>query len=123
MGVTATPLSSNKALPLNDHYNNLLVGESITYPLIENNYLADGNTFSYDVNLQGLKIGTHGDFTVRSLDHVYGNNFMQEKLISAYDEIAKGQKTLIFNAGIETSLFVEETFKNLKYNVNTLILH
>jgi len=119
LGVTATPLSSNKALPLNDHYNNLLVGESIT-SLIENNYLADGNTFSYDVNLQGLKIGTHGDFTVRSLDHVYGNNFMQEKLISAYDEIAKGQKTLIFNAGIETSLFVEETFKNLKYNVKHL---
>jgi superfamily II DNA or RNA helicase len=28
LGVTATPLSSNKALPLNDHYNKLLVGES-----------------------------------------------------------------------------------------------
>ena len=30
LGVTATPLSSNKALPLNDNYNKLLVGECIS---------------------------------------------------------------------------------------------
>ena len=119
LGVTATPLSSNKALPLNDHYNSLLVGESII-SLIEKGYLADGNTYSYDVNLQGLKIGTHGDFTVSSMDYVYGNNFMQEKLIYAYEEVAKGEKTLIFNAGIETSMIVEDTFKKLKYNVRHL---
>jgi len=29
LGVTATPLSSNKALPLNDNYDELLVGHSI----------------------------------------------------------------------------------------------
>ena len=88
--------------------------------LIEKGYLADGNTYSYDVNLQGLKIGTHGDFTVSSMDYVYGNNFMQEKLIYAYEEVAKGEKTLIFNAGIETSMIVEDTFKKPKYNVRHL---
>jgi superfamily II DNA or RNA helicase len=30
LGVTATPLSSNRNLPLKDHYNKLLVGESIS---------------------------------------------------------------------------------------------
>ena len=119
LGVTATPLSSNKALPLRDNYNKLVVGESIA-GLIEKGYLADGKTFTYDVNLQGLKIGTHGDFTVNSMDTVYGNFFMQEKLIFAYEEIAKGDKVLIFNAGIETSRKVEETFKKLKYNVKHL---
>ena len=49
--------------------------------LIEKGYLADGKTYTYDVNLHGLKIGTHGDFTVNSMDIVYGNHFMQEKLI------------------------------------------
>ena len=43
LGVTATPLSSNRALPLNDNYNKLLVGESIS-SLIEGGYLADADT-------------------------------------------------------------------------------
>jgi len=119
LGVTATPLSSNKALPLKDNYNKLLVGESIAN-LIESGFLANAETFSYDVNLHGLKIGTNGDFTVGSSDVLYSNYFMQEKLIFAYEEVALGEKTLIFNAGIETSRRVEESFKKLKYNIRHL---
>jgi len=114
LGVTATPLSSNKALPLNDNYNKLIVGESIS-SLIEGGYLADAETYTYDVNLHGLKIGSNGDFTVNSSDQVYGNFFMQEKLLFAYEEVAVGNKTLIFNSGIDTSLRVDETFKNRGY--------
>lgn len=119
LGVTATPLSSNKALPLKDHYHKLLVGESIS-GLIEKGYLADAETYSYDVNLHGLKIGTNGDFTISSSDILYSNYFMQEKLIFAYEEVAIGDKTLIFNAGIETSRRVEEVFKKRKYNIRHL---
>ena len=119
LGVTATPLSSNKALPLNDHYNKLLVGESIS-SLIQGGYLSDAETFTYDVNLHGLKIGTNGDFTVSSSETVYGNYFMQEKLLFAYEEVAVGDKTLIFNSGIETSLRVEETFKKRGYKIRHL---
>ena len=39
LGVTATPLSSNKNLPMHDNYNELITGESIK-TLIENNFLA-----------------------------------------------------------------------------------
>lgn len=119
LGVTATPLSSNKALPLNDNYNKLLVGESIA-SLIEGGYLADADSYTYDVNLHGLKIGSNGDFTVSSSDVVYGNYFMQEKLLFAYEEVAVGDKTLIFNSGIDTSLRVEETFKKRGYNIRHL---
>jgi len=70
--------------------------------------------------LHGLRIGSNGDFTVNSSDVVYGNFFMQEKLLFAYEEIAVGEKTLIFNAGIETSLRVEETFKKRGYPVKHL---
>lgn len=52
LGVTATPLSSNKALPLNDNYDKLLVGESIA-SLIENGYLANAETYTYDVTYTG----------------------------------------------------------------------
>ena len=119
LGVTATPLSSNKALPLKDNYNKLLVGESIS-GLIEKGYLSNADTFSYDVNLHGLKIGTNGDFTISSSDTLYSNYFMQEKLIFAYEEVSLGKKTLIFNAGIETSIRVYESFKKLKYPIRHL---
>lgn len=119
IGFTATPLSSNRALPLNDNYNKLIVGESIA-SLIENGYLSDADTYTYDVNLHGLKIGSNGDFTVNSSDVVYGNLFMQEKLLFAYEEVAVGDKTLIFNSGIETSIRVEETFKKRGYKIRHL---
>ncbi|MFO0494448.1 MAG: DEAD/DEAH box helicase [Flavobacteriia bacterium] len=119
LGVTATPLSSNRTLPLNDNYHKLIVGESIS-SLIEGGYLSDADTYTYDVNLHGLKIGSNGDFTVNSSDVVYGNYFMQEKLLFAFEEIAVGDKTLIFNAGIDTSLRVEETFKKRGYPVRHL---
>lgn len=119
LGVTATPLSSNRNLPLKDNYNKLLVGESISN-LIEGGYLSNAETYQYDVNLHGLKIGTNGDFTVSSSDLLYSNFFMQEKLIFAYEEVSLNKKTLIFNAGIETSRRVEESFKKLKYNIRHL---
>jgi superfamily II DNA or RNA helicase len=119
LGVTATPLSSNRNLPLKDNYNKLLVGESISN-LIEGAYLSNAETYQYDVNLHGLKIGTNGDFTVSSSDLLYSNFFMQEKLIFAYEEVSLNKKTLIFNAGIETSRRVEDSFKKLKYNIRHL---
>lgn len=119
LGVTATPLSSNKALPLNDHYDKLKVGESIS-SLIEKGYLSNAETFTYDVNLHGLKIGSNGDFTVSSSEQVYGNYFMQEKLLFAYEEVALNTKTLVFNSGIETSIRVQETFQKRGYKIRHL---
>src|SRR5690606_18808913 len=49
LGVTATPLSSNKKLPLYQTYHSSIVGESIAN-LIEQGYLCEGQTYSYDVN-------------------------------------------------------------------------
>lgn len=110
LGVTATPLSSNIKLPMKDHYKKLIVGESIA-SLIEKNFLAKANLYSYDVSLKTLKLGINGDYTVRSSDTLYGNYQMLTKLLGAYQELAKGTKTLIFNNGISTSKYVYETFK------------
>ena len=45
---------------------------------------------------------------------------MQGKLIEAYEEVAKGTKTLIFNAGILTSRAIYETFKKKGYPIKHL---
>lgn len=110
LGVTATPLSSNIKLPMKDIYQELIVGSSIEF-LIENNFLAKAVTYSYDVGLSGLlKVGINGDYTVKSSEDLYNSLTMQNKLLAAYLQRAKGKKTLIFNNGINTSKQVYETF-------------
>lgn len=119
LGVTATPLSSNIKLPMKDNYQKLIVGESIA-SLIKKKFLSKANMYNYDVSLQTLKLGINGDYTVKSSEELYGNQSMLSKLLTAYTEIAKGTKTLIFNNGINTSRYVYETFKKAGYNIRHL---
>jgi superfamily II DNA or RNA helicase len=119
LGVTATPLSSNIKLPMNQSYSELIVGDTIS-SLIENGFLAKATTYSYDVGLTSLKVGINGDYTVKSSDDLYTNTLMQEKLLHAYTERSLGKKTLIFNNGINTSLYVYETFREAGYEIRHL---
>jgi superfamily II DNA or RNA helicase len=119
LGVTATPLSSNIKLPMNENYSQLIVGDTIAN-LVDNGFLAKATTYSYDVGLSSLKVGINGDYTVKSSDDLYSNMVMQEKLLHAYTEKSLGKKTLIFNNGINTSLYVYETFKNAGYSIRHL---
>ena len=116
LGVTATPLSSNIELPMADNYNELIVGESIE-SLIENEFLAQANMYSYNVGLTSLVVGANGDYTVKSSEDLYTNNEMLSKLMEAYTERCEGKKTLIFNNGINTSLFVYDLFRTSGYPI------
>ena len=119
LGVTATPLSSNINLPMHRNYHELIVGESIS-SLIEKGFLAKPDVHRYDVGLSGLKIGINGDYTVKSSELLYANLPMQEKLIKAYEEQAKGKKVLIFNNGIRTSKQVYINFQDSGYDIRHL---
>jgi type I site-specific restriction endonuclease len=88
--------------------------------LIDNGFLAKAVTYSYDVGLTSLKVGINGDYTVKSSDDLYTNMAMQEKLLHAYTEKSLGKKTLIFNNGINTSLYVYETFREAGYDIRHL---
>ncbi|MFC5045536.1 DEAD/DEAH box helicase [Aquimarina hainanensis] len=116
LGVTATPLSSNVKLPMNENYNELIVGETIE-SLIKNEFLAKAETYSYNVGLTSLVVGSNGDYTVKSSEDLYTNSSMLGKLLQAYEERSKGKKTLIFNNGINTSLHVYDTFRQAGYPI------
>jgi len=116
LGVTATPLSSSIKLPMNDNYDELIVGETIE-ALIENEFLSRAEIFSYNVGLTSLIVGSNGDYTVKSSEDLYTNNDMLSKLIAAYESHSKGKKTLIFNNGINTSLCVYDAFRAAGYPV------
>lgn len=119
LGVTATPLSSNIKLPMKDNYQKLIVGDDIS-TLIKNGFLANAELYNFDVELNTLKIGINGDYTVKSSETLYTNSYMLSKLVFAYEEMSKGKKTLIFNNGINTSKEVYYTFKRAGYNVRHL---
>jgi len=101
---------------MTDNYNELIVGESIE-SLIENRFLAKANMYSYNVGLTSLVVGANGDYTVKSSEDLYTNNEMLSKLMDAYKERCEGKKTLIFNNGINTSLFVYDLFRAAGYPV------
>ncbi|WP_103068311.1 DEAD/DEAH box helicase [Aquimarina sediminis] len=119
LGVTATPLSSNMKLPMKDNYNELIVGDTIN-SLIKSGFLAKPVIYTYDVGLGSLKIGMNGDYTVKSSEDLYTNMMMQDKLLHAYEERSKNKKTLIFNNGINTSIYVYDTFKKAGYPIRHL---
>jgi superfamily II DNA or RNA helicase len=119
IGVTATPFSSNINLPMHKSYDELVVGTTIG-SLIDQGYLAKPATWRYDIELNTLKTGIHGDFTVSSSDELYSSPAMLELLVHAYREHSNGKKTLIFNNGIFTSRRVCETFSALGYPIRHL---
>ena len=110
LGVTATPLSSNKNLPMKDNYDELISGETIE-ALIENEFLARAEIFQYNMGLTSLEVGSNGDYTVKSSEDLYTSNAMMDNLLQAYMNHSKGKKTLIFNNGINTSVQVYYTFR------------
>ena len=116
LGVTATPLSSNINTPMKGNYDELIVGESIE-SLIEHEFLARAEIYSYNVGLTSLVVGSNGDYTVKSSEDLYTNEDMLSKLLHAYEEVSKGKKTLIFNNGINTSLHVYDTFRAAGYPI------
>lgn len=119
IGVTATPLSSDADLPMKKSYQELVIGESIGN-LISQGYLARPVTWRYDVELNSLKTGIYGDFTISSSDELYSSRAMLELLLHAYETHAKNKKTLIFNNGIFTSRNVCKLFEDAGYPVRHL---
>ncbi|WP_020215142.1 DEAD/DEAH box helicase [Flavobacterium rivuli] len=119
IGVTATPFSSDINLPMHKNYNELIVGEPIG-SLIEQGFLAKPKTWRYDVELNSLKTGVHGDYTVSTSDALYSSPAMLELLLHAYESNSKNKKTLIFNTGIFTSRAVCQMFTDAGYDCKHL---
>jgi superfamily II DNA or RNA helicase len=119
IGVTATPLSSDPEQPMKENYDELIIGESIQ-SLIEQGFLAKPTTWRYDVELNTLKAGAQGDFTISTSDELYSSPAMIQLLLHAYEAHSKNKKTLIFNNGIFTSRNVQQMFADAGYTAKHL---
>ncbi len=119
IGVTATPFSADVSRPMKNFYDELVLGEPVS-SLIEHGFLAKPKSFGYEVELNTLNRGIHGDFTVSSSDELYSSKVMLDLLVHAYREHSLGKKTLIFNNGIFTSRKVLEVFQEAGYPIRHL---
>jgi superfamily II DNA or RNA helicase len=119
IGVTATPFSSDISLPMYKTYNDLITGESID-SLVEKGFLAKPITITYGVEINTLKTGIHGDYTVATSDALYSSQAMLDLLLTAYEKDSKNKKTLIFNNGIFTSRKVCDYFTEKGYQIRHL---
>lgn len=95
IGVTATPFSSDISEPMKKHYKSLVVGENISV-LIAQSFIAEPESYVYEVELNSLKTGIHGDYTVSSSNELYSSAPMQELLLKAYRENGAGKKSADF---------------------------
>ncbi len=122
IGVTATPLSSSASHPMNQVYDDILVGEPIE-SLIDQGFLSRPEYVAHDVELASLSKGQDGDFTIRSSDALYSTPAMLEGLLKLYEQKAKGKKAIVFNNGIFASKQVFDFFKQAGYPIRHLDHH
>lgn len=119
IGVTATPFSADIEKPMKKYYDLLVTGPNIS-TLIGDGFLAKPETHIYEVELNTLKTGIHGDYSVGSSNALYGSKAMLDLLLEAYSENANKKKTLIFNNGVETSLKVRDHFADAGFAIKHL---
>lgn len=110
VGLTATPHRLTKKHPLNSIYDEIVTSITIE-ELIERGALSPNKSWQIknQVNFSSLK-QTGGDFNSGSVFEEYSKEKHIRNVVTAYEKIAHGKKTLIFNSTIEHSELVNNIF-------------
>lgn len=115
IGVSASPISSNKRKPLKDFYEEIVVCAQIQ-ELIDLGNLVPNITFNAEsANREELVI-RGDDFNADIMAAVYSVGKHIQNTVKAYEEFGIGKKTLIFNCNKEHSKLVHEAFIESGYN-------
>lgn len=101
---------------LSDVYEDIVVGATISH-LIEIGSLVPEMSFVRSTDISGLKVDSSGEYTTRSLDNVFASETGAFNCYLNYMELAKGKRTLVFNASTKANLIIYEQFKSKGVNV------
>jgi superfamily II DNA or RNA helicase len=118
IGYSATPISSNKRLPLNKFYNDIIVGPQIG-ELISDGYLAQNITRTPKDVVDWTKFEVDklkGDYNEKQMSFEYSLPKFVINTVKNYRRFCKPGKTLVFNTSIEHSRQVNECFQTCGYN-------
>src|SRR5690606_33889770 len=119
IGLTATPISSNKKLPLINFYDDIVCSTDIP-DLIKEGSLCQNKTYVVrSVDRTNLAI-KDDEFDIKKMGEEFGKSLHIENCIKGYERYAIGTKTLVFNVDIEHSKLVTEAFIERGYNARHL---
>lgn len=121
IGFTATPLSSNRKIPLNSLFQKIIVGISITELIALNKLKSDEGLVpcklyapSTTLDVKSIK-KTGGEYNMGD----QGRELSKPKLVKAvlenYEKLVPGQKGIIFNSTIDHSYLVMDLFLSAGY--------
>lgn len=97
-------------------YENIVVGESISSLIMKDRLVRDLNYEIGNIDRNSLSVDAKtGDFDTKSTNAYYG----KFNVVRNYEEICKGEKTIIFNSSTETNkstyeFFVEAGYDNVR---------
>lgn len=122
IGYSATPISSNKRMPLNKFYSDIVIGPQIR-ELILSGFLAQNITRSPKDVVDATKFEVDklkGDYNEKQMSTEYRLPKHVTNVVRNYRRFCKGTKTIIFNVSIEHSQQVAECFQVCGYNARHL---
>jgi superfamily II DNA or RNA helicase len=121
IGFTATPIAASKKDPLKNHYDDIVVG--IDIPALIDLWKTDNTqglvanrTYNIvNVERKDLRI-KNGEFDESEMGTVYSSSKHIQNCVAAYQKLALGEKTIIFNCNIAHSKKVNDAFLAFGYN-------
>lgn len=119
IGFTATPISSSKKDPLKNYFEDIVCGVDIPELIKMGSLVANKTYHIQNVKRQELKI-KNGEFDDVQMGNIFSTNKHVNNCVHAYQKIALGTKTIIFNCNIEHSKKVTEVFKQFGFNAKHL---
>jgi superfamily II DNA or RNA helicase len=114
IGFTATPIAASKTEPLKNYFEDIVTSVDIP-DLIKMGSLAPNITYHINnVNRKDLRV-TRGEFDEKQMAAVYSGTKHVQNVISAYQKLSPGKKTMVFNCNIEHSKKVNDAFLSFGY--------
>lgn len=117
IGYSATPISSNKRMPLNKFYNDIVVGPQIG-ELIADGYLCQNITRCPADVVDWTKFEVDklkGDYNEKQMSFEYSIPKFVMNTVKNYRRFCKPGKAIVFNTSIEHSRQVNECFQTCGY--------
>lgn len=115
IGFTATPLSSNKKMPMKDYYEDIVCGVDIP-ELIAAGNLCQNITFAPRDTVERASLTVKGgEFEEGFMAAQFSKPQYVANTIKAYEQWGKGSKTIIFNVNIDHSKKVDAAFRLAGY--------
>lgn len=116
VGLTATPLAATKKDPLKNYFEDIVSCIS-GKELIANGSLCQNITYHIKDNIdyKSLKLKA-GEFDNKQMGSEYSKKKNVHNVVKAYEDKAKGKKTIIFNCNVEHSKLVNQAFLDAGYD-------